>query len=127
MIHQTNVSLPEAEAAGLLDLLRGSGLTTEQAGGPRGFAADITLVIVSTPSIAALALVFEKLRRLRLPRTYIQVSPSEIDVWTDRDVNDGRVFAVSSGGVLTELADANLTIEGLAKLVDRPSIDSDSG
>lgn len=89
------------------------GLEFEEAGAPRGVADAVQLFIIAMPSAAALLLLLEKLRRLRLPRTYIRARAGEIEIWTDEDLNDGRVFVARDDGSVEELPDAELSPQPL--------------
>ena len=114
-IDRVNLQLPSATASLLADQLSEEGATVDTAGASRGLATDVQLVIVATPSLAVLGLVVEKLRRLRLPRTYMQVRDGALEVWTDPDVNDGRAFVVDSSGTLRELQDNMTAPDGLLR------------
>ncbi len=97
--------------------LAASELDFERAGAARGVAGASELFIVATSSLTALALLFEKLRRLRLPRTYVRVLDDGLEIWTDGDTPDGRILVVREDGTTEELPDAGLSLESLADLL----------
>jgi hypothetical protein len=114
------LTLSPAAASDLEQALSGTGVSVERAGSQRGLNQAVELIIVATPSIAALALLLEKIRRLRLPRTYVRVKDETIEWWTDPSHNDGRTFAVSKDGDLTELPDTGLSVEAVQSLFRAP-------
>ncbi len=107
------LTLPPRATDDLEQALSGSGLSAERGGSHRGINQVAELLIVATPSVAALALLLEKLRRLKLPRTYVRVRDDALEIWTDPSHDDGRTFAVARDGTLTELPDPGLTIEAV--------------
>jgi hypothetical protein len=92
-------------------------LEYERAGAPRGIASAVELFIVATPSAAALLLLLEKLRRLRLPRTYVALRDDEVEIWTDQVLNDGRFFVVRGDDRLEESPDTGLSAKSLKDLL----------
>src|SRR4051794_28471165 len=87
-----HIEVPAASAGGFAAELGAAGIDHERAGAARGMADAAELFIVALPSLSAFALVLEKLRRARLPRTYVAVRDSRIEIWTDDATNDGRIF-----------------------------------
>lgn len=95
---------PLVEAA-----LRKEGLVLQQAGPARGATDAALLITVLVPSIVTLALLVEKLRRLRLPRTYIYPRlDGGADIHVDEAVRDGRIVIVRPDGVVEELVDKEI-------------------
>ena len=99
----------------------GSGeLEFEGAGSPRGLSTAVELFVVATPSLAAFSLLIEKLRRLRLPRTYVKFCEEEVEVWVDEKVRDGRTLALRcDGSLIEELSDPELSTQQLISLFSR--------
>jgi hypothetical protein len=111
---RASVLIGEEAAAGLERALAAGGLSFERAGVQRGISGAVELFIVATPSMVVLALLIEKLRRLRLPRTYVQLREHEVEIWTDTATSDGRILLIRPGGSVEELPDRLLTAETLA-------------
>jgi hypothetical protein len=95
-----------------------AGLTFARPGAERGAAEIVELFVVATPSIGMLALLFEKLRRMRLSRVYIQPGAAE-PVWHDLEHRDGRMFYLPPEGPPIEIRDPELSIDALLKLLRR--------
>lgn len=93
-------------------------LEFEAAGVPRGVADAVQLFVIATPSVAALMLLLEKLRRLRLPRTYLRVRDGELEIWTDQNSPDGRFVVVGDDGSVEELPDGELSMQALLDALD---------
>jgi len=93
--------------------LEDGGLAFEDAGAPRGVADAVQLFIVATPSLGVFLLLLEKLRRLRLPRTYIRVRAGEIEIWMEEELRDGRIVVVRDDGSVEELPDGELSPQQL--------------
>jgi hypothetical protein len=100
---------PKIEAA-----LREDGFLFQQAGAARGAAEAAVLIAVSVSSIVSLCLLAEKLRRLRLPRTYIYLGPGEPDIRVDEGMPDGRIVVVGPNGV-EQLLDEEISVAALQK------------
>ena len=83
------ISLPTPAIEALAGMLSEEGMEFERIGAQRGVAEITELIAVAVPSLAVVALVFEKLRRLRLPRTYIRAGET-LEVWVDPNMPDGR-------------------------------------
>jgi len=93
--------------------LEDGGLEFEDAGAPRGVADAVQLFVIATPSLGVLVLLLEKLRRLRLPRTYIRVRAGEIEIWAEEGLRDGRIVVVRDDGAVEELPDSELSPQQL--------------
>ena len=106
------LSLPQPAVEALTRMLGEDGIEFERAGGQRGVAGAVELVIVLLPSLTVAALVIDKLRRLRLPRTYIRVGET-LEVWTDTTTPDGRVLIVKADGSVDELPDGEISAASL--------------
>ncbi len=122
---------PRVEAA-----LREEGLVLQQAGPARGAAEAAVLIAVSVPSIVTLALLAEKLRRLKLPRTYIYLrrngpdirigggpdagAVEEPEVHVDEEIRDGRIVLIGSDGSVRELLDQEISVAALQRALRPP-------
>lgn len=116
---EAHVEVPAASAASFVAELSGAGIDYERAGAARGIEAVVELFILAVPSLAGLALVLEKLRRARLPRTYVAVRDSRIEIWTDSTTNDGRIFVSTGDEEFAELADKTITEDTLRHALSR--------
>jgi hypothetical protein len=94
------------------EALSASGITFENAGAQRGAADTAELIVIVAPTLVGLAFSLEKLRRLRLPRTYLRPAHDGFDFWTDSGTRDGRVFVVYDDRI-EELSDKEITAEWL--------------
>jgi hypothetical protein len=112
---EAHVEVPADSAMSFAADLRAAGIDHERAGAARGIAEAVELFIVAVPSVAGLALVLEKLRRARLPRTYVAVRDSHIEIWTDKEANDGRVFVSTESDEFAELPDATISADTLRR------------
>lgn len=100
--------------------LREDGLVLQQAGPARGVADAAVLIAVAVPSIVTLALLVEKLRRLRLPRTYLYPGPHGLDICIDEEVSDGRIVIVGPDGSVEELPDKEISVAALQEALQPP-------
>jgi len=116
---EAHLEVPADSAASFAAELSTIGIDHERAGAVRGIAAAVELFIFAVPSLSALALVLEKLRRARLPRTYVAVRDSRIEIWTDSATNDGRIFVSTESDELVELPDTTITADALRHALDR--------
>lgn len=113
-----SVALPEQVAdAFIAELTAVKDLHFEPAGAARGVSEASQLIIVATPSITTLLFVLERIRRLRLPRTYIRLTDGELDVWSDSAVSDGRIIVLGDQGRVSELNDHLLTSDEIVRLL----------
>jgi hypothetical protein len=114
-----HIEVPADTAASFAGELSAAGIDHERAGAARGVAEAIELFILAVPSLSGLALVIEKLRRARLPRTYVAVRDSRIEIWTDSATNDGRIFVSTESEEFVELPDTTITGDTLRRVLDR--------
>lgn len=112
-----SVVLPESMAEALRgDLRENSDIDFADAGAARGVVGDACeLIVVATPSFAAVLMLLERLRRLRLPRTYVRLSDDGLDIWTDAETSDGRIVVIGDGHNVTELDDRSITAEDISR------------
>jgi hypothetical protein len=115
---EVTLFVDDADAEGVAASLVEAGLTFARPGAERGAAEMIELFVVATPSISALALLFEKLRRMRLPRVYVQPG-AEPPIWHDLEMRDGRMFYLPPEGPPVEIRDPELSIDALLELLRR--------
>jgi len=113
------VEMPTASAASFAGALSADGIDYERAGAARGMADAVELFVLAVPSLAVLALVLEKLRRARLPRTYVAVRGSGIEIWTDRATKDGRIFVSTESEEFVELPDTTISADTLRHALDQ--------
>ena len=79
------------------------------------------MLIVAVPSVATLLLILEKIRRLRLPRTYVVPAPDgTIEIYTDATTNDGRIVIVQSDESVVELPDQEISLSMLTDALKPP-------
>lgn len=91
-----------------------SSIPVQPAGPARGALEAATVIIALVPSVASLALLLEKLRRLRLPRTYVVAGADRaVDIYTDETVRDGRILIVRADEQVIELPDQEITVAAL--------------
>jgi hypothetical protein len=112
----------EAEAAIKIDsVLTEMGLSTQRPGPARSSAEAVTVIIAIVPSIAILTLLLEKLRRLRLPRTYVVLGEDQtVDIYTDERIPDGRIVVLQHGQAAVELPDQEITVSTLLRQAPSP-------
>lgn len=115
--NQVNVLVEAQDTEALCAALALSNVTYENAGSQRGAAETSELIILAAPTVVVLALVLEKLRRLRLPRTYLRPTADGLDVWTDSTMPDGRVIVVHEDGRVDELPDPEISMQTLKRLL----------
>lgn len=116
--YSATVLLDEEQAAAFRSLLEAEGVAFEYGGVRRGVAEGVGLFALATPSIAVLALVFEKLRRMRQPRVYIQVKEDgKPKTWKDLQLKDGRTVVFFPDGAVEDLHDKELSAGTLARLL----------
>jgi hypothetical protein len=116
---EAHVEVPADSAVSFAVELSAAGIDHERAGAARGIAEAVELFIVAVPSLSGLALVLEKLRRARLPRTYAAIRDSRIEIWTDSATNDGRLFVSTESDEFVELPDTTITADTLRQALDR--------
>jgi hypothetical protein len=116
---EAHIEVPTDSAASFATELSAAGIDHERAGAARGIAEAVELFILAVPSLSGLALVLEKLRRARLPRTYVAVRDSRIEIWTDSATNDGRIFVSTEPDEFVELRDATITEDALRHALGR--------
>jgi hypothetical protein len=116
---EAHVEMPTASAASFAGALSADGIDYERAGVARGMADAVELFVLAVPSLAVLALVLEKLRRARLPRTYVAVRDSGIEIWTDRATKDGRIFVSTESEEFVELPDTTISADTLRHALDQ--------
>jgi|GEM_PF-2401285 len=116
---EAHVEVPAGKAASFAAELSATGVDHERAGAARGIEGAVELFILAVPSLAGLALVLERLRRARLPRTYVAVRDSRIEIWTDSTTNDGRIFVSTADEEFVELADKTITEDTLRQVLGR--------
>jgi hypothetical protein len=116
---EAHIEVPADSAASFAGELSAAGIDHERAGAARGIAEAVELFILAVPSLSGLALVLEKLRRARLPRTYVAVRDSRIEIWTDSATNDGRIFVSTESDEFVELPDTTITADTLRHALDR--------
>jgi hypothetical protein len=116
---EAHIEVPADSAASFAAELSAAGIDHERAGAARGIAEAVELLVLAVPSLSGLALVIEKLRRTRLPRTYVAVRDSRIEIWTDGTTNDGRIFVSAESDEFVELPDATITADTLRHALDR--------
>jgi hypothetical protein len=104
--------------------LREEGMALQQAGPARGAAEAAVLITVSVSSLTTLALLVEKLRRLRLPRTYIYPRAGAPDIRIDEEVRDGRILVVKPDGSVEELPDQEIGVAALRAALQSPPADA---
>lgn len=123
---EVHIEVPANSAASFAAELSAAGIDHERAGAARGIAEAVELFIFAVSSLSGLALVLEKLRRARLPRTYIVVRESRIvEIWTDPTTNDGRIFVSTESEEFVELPDKTITADTLRRILDRgPALES---
>jgi len=119
LLREAHIEVPADSVASFAADLSAAGIDHERAGAARGIAEAVELFIVAVPSLSGLALVLEKLRRARLPRTYVAVRNSRISIWTDSDTNDGRIFVSTESDEFVELPDTTITADMLRRALDR--------
>jgi hypothetical protein len=96
-------------------ILEAAGVSAQDAGPARGAVEAAALLVAVVPSIATLAVVLEKLRRLKLPRTYVVIGRDGcIDLYTDDETPDGRILVIHGDGTVNALPDSEIT-PGLLK------------
>jgi hypothetical protein len=116
---EAHIEVPADSAASFAAELSASELDHERAGAARGMADAVELFVLAVPSLAVLALVLEKLRRARLPRTYVAVRESGIEIWTDRATKDGRIFVSTESEEFVELPDTTISADTLRHALDQ--------
>lgn len=116
---EAHIEVPADSAAEFASELSAAELDHERAGAARGLADAVELFILAVPSLSVLALVLEKLRRARLPRTYVAVRDSRIEIWTDRTIKDGRVFVSTEAEEFVEIPDTTISADTLRHALDR--------
>jgi hypothetical protein len=116
---EAHIEVPADRAASFAAELSAAGIDHERAGAARGIAEAVELFMVAVPSLSGLALVLEKLRRARLPRTYVVVGNGRIETWTDSENNDGRFFVSTESDEFVELPDTTITVEMLRHALER--------
>jgi hypothetical protein len=114
-----HIEIPAADAAAFAAALAAAEIEHERAGAARGIAEAVELFILAVPSLLALALMLEKVRRARLPRTYIVLRDGRVDGWTDSTTNDGRILISVGEGEFAELPDTAITADLLRQVLDR--------
>jgi hypothetical protein len=116
--YSANVLVDASEVTEFEEALTAEDIFFASSGAQRGVADATEIFIFMSTQLGILALVFEKLRRGRLPRTYIRVDTNgEFEVWKDTETADGRIFAVSPDKSIEELPDREITAELLARLL----------
>jgi hypothetical protein len=101
-------------------------LTFARPGATRGVAEAVEVFVVATQSTAVFLLVLEKLRRMRLPRVYVEPGDGLDRVWHDLEIRDGRTFYLPPDGPPVEIRDAELTVDALLRAIRRaPARDGD--
>jgi hypothetical protein len=116
---EAHIEVPASSAASFAGELSAARVDYERAGAARGIAEAVELFIVAVPSLSGLALVLEKLRRARLPRTFVVVRKDRIDTWTDSENNDGRLFVSTESDEFFELPDTTISVEILRHALGR--------
>lgn len=113
----------EAEVAAQIDcVLTEMDLSTQRPGPVRSSAEAATVIIAFVPSVVVLALLLEKLRRLRLPRTYVVLGEDRtVDIHTDERIRDGRIVVLRHGKAAVELPDQEITVSALLKQAPPPA------
>jgi hypothetical protein len=109
-LQQVTVLVENEDAVAFRHALSQSKVLVENAGVQRGAEQAADLIVLAAPTVVILALVLEKLRRLRLPRTYLRATPEGLDVWTDSTTRDGRILVVHPDGRVEELPDSEISV-----------------
>ena len=123
-VDSASILVPGNFASELISALQDAGLAVETAGSARGVADDVALLIVATPSLAALALAFEKVRLLHKPRTYLRLRDDELEIRLVPETNDGQTFVIRDDGSVEPVADPGLSMEDLIALLRRQRPDA---
>lgn len=117
-IYRANVLVDAGEVTAFRELLAADAVAFESSGAQRGVADATEVFMVAATQLGVLALVFEKLRKGRLPRTYIRVDVNgELEVWKDAETADGRIFAIYPDKSVEELPDREFTAELLTRVL----------